>query len=67
MITLMVNGEESTVPEGTSVAGLLDRMKTKLDRVAVVVNEDVVTRADWASRDLEEGARVEVLAFAGGG
>lgn len=67
MMTLTVNGEPSSVPKGTSVTGLLDSMKTGSDRVAVVVNEDVVARANWTSHELEEGARVEVLAFAGGG
>jgi len=62
-----VNGERRQVPDGTTVAQLLDTLGIARDRVAVEVNLDVVPRAEHASRSLSPGDRVEVVSFVGGG
>jgi sulfur carrier protein len=62
-----LNGETREVPEGTTVAGLLVHLGVKAERVAVEVNETVVTRAEHASRVLRAGDAVEIVAFVGGG
>ncbi len=62
-----LNGETREVPDGTTVAGLLVHLGVKAERVAVEVNETVVTRAEHASRVLQAGDAVEIVAFVGGG
>ncbi len=64
---LMVNGEERQVPEGSTVAALLDQLGVMRERVAVEVNLQVVRRADHEDHRLATGDRVEVVAFVGGG
>lgn len=66
-MVLVVNGEERTVPDGLSVAGLLDFLEVPRERVAVEVNLAVVRRADHETHQLAAGDRVEVVAFVGGG
>ena len=64
---LLVNGERRPVPDGTTVAQLLDVLGLPRERVAVEVNLDIVPRAEHASRRLSPGDRVEVVSFVGGG
>ncbi|MFN7132803.1 MAG: sulfur carrier protein ThiS [Myxococcales bacterium] len=64
---LLVNGEEAVVPDGLSVSGLLEHLAIRAPRVAVEVNLDVVKRDRHASHLLQEGDRVEIVSFVGGG
>lgn len=62
-----VNGEERAVAGGTTIHGLLRDLS--LDRATVVVehNGQVVTRELLDRVPLEEGDRLEVVRFVGGG
>lgn len=64
---LQVNGEARQVPEGTTVEQLLGILEIRAGRVAVEVNTQVVKKADYASRALQPGDQVEIVAFVGGG
>ncbi|MBK8013698.1 MAG: sulfur carrier protein ThiS [Deltaproteobacteria bacterium] len=66
-VRILVNGEPKEIPGDTSVAGLLDLLLIKDARVAVEVNLDVVRREQRASRLLNDGDRVEIVSFVGGG
>ena len=39
----------------------------KADRVAVELNRDIVPRDRWAETELNEGDRLEIVHFVGGG
>jgi sulfur carrier protein len=62
-----INGEVREIPDGMTVAALLAHLGIKAPRVAVEVNETVVTRAEHAGRVLRPGDSVEIVAFVGGG
>jgi sulfur carrier protein len=62
-----INGEVREIPDGMTVAGLLAHLGVKAPRVAVEVNETVITRAEHAGRELRAGDAVEIVAFVGGG
>jgi thiamine biosynthesis protein ThiS len=66
-VALVVNGESRVVPEGTTLAGLLDGLG--LDRRAVVVehNRRIVRRDALESVRLAAGDAVELIHFVGGG
>jgi sulfur carrier protein len=64
---LMLNGEVREVPEGATVAALLAQLGVKAQRVAVEVNEVVVTKDRYADHGLRAGDAVEIVAFVGGG
>jgi thiamine biosynthesis protein ThiS len=66
-LQLTVNGQVRGAPEGTTVAHLIDEMELDPQRVAVERNGDVVPRARWASTRLEDGDRLEIVTFVGGG
>jgi thiamine biosynthesis protein ThiS len=67
---VIINGEErdfSEVPIPFTVAALVATLGMKADRVAVELNRDIVPRDQWAATTLNEGDRLEVVHFVGGG
>ena len=66
-LQIVVNGEALRVPEGASVADLLDRLKVASPRVAVERNREIVPKASYRATALAEGDVFEVVEFVGGG
>lgn len=66
---ISLNGQQSDVRAGETVAAALARLNLTLDArgVAVAVDGEVVPRAQWESFALAEHARVEVLTAMQGG
>ncbi|HTA12592.1 MAG TPA: sulfur carrier protein ThiS [Solirubrobacteraceae bacterium] len=66
---IVVNGQDSDVRAGETVAAVLVRMGLDAGArgVAVAVDGEVVPRADWSSYAVPEGAHVEVLTAMQGG
>jgi sulfur carrier protein len=59
-----LNGE---LRDGTTVAGLLLHLGVKAQRVAVEVNETVVTKDRYEAQRIGPGDSIEIVAFVGGG
>ena len=66
---ILLNGRDSDVRAGETVAAALGRLGLSLDArgVAVAVDGEVVPRAAWPTFALEPDARVEVLTAMQGG
>ncbi|KPK49255.1 MAG: hypothetical protein AMJ63_16930 [Myxococcales bacterium SG8_38_1] len=64
---LVVNGEERLVEPRVTIKQLLALLGLAETLVAVERNEEVVPRAEHESTALEDGDRVEVVHFVGGG
>jgi thiamine biosynthesis protein ThiS len=62
-----INGELREIPDGITVGALLGHLGVKAQRVAVEVNETVVTKDRYESHRLGAGDAVEIVAFVGGG
>lgn len=66
-ITITLNGERTDIPEGSSVAALLELSGAGRNQVAVVLNETVVRPGERTATILNQDDRVDLLVFAGGG
>ena len=66
-VRVRVNGEDVRLPEGSSVAQLLDRLGVSLPRVAVERNREILPKAEYPGTRLAEGDELEVVQFVGGG
>ncbi len=64
---VFLNGEPHDVPEGTTVAELVQRLELVPQRVAVEVNLRLVRRGDYARTPLHAGDRIEIVTLVGGG
>ena len=67
MITIQLNGQPMEIPEGLTLAGLLEELKFPADRVAVERNLEIVRRDCWREIFVESGDCLEVVHFVGGG
>lgn len=66
-IQIQVNGQARTWPSGATVADLLHDLDIKVERVAVELNLEILDRAVFGERVLNNGDRLEILGFIGGG
>jgi sulfur carrier protein len=66
---IRLNGHESEVQPGETIAGLLRRLDLSPEArgIAVAVDGEVVPRAGWETYALSDEARVEVLTAIQGG
>ncbi|MBI1941712.1 MAG: sulfur carrier protein ThiS [Acidobacteria bacterium] len=64
---IQLNGEVREVPQGLTVASLLEFLKLSADRLAVERNLEIVSRRLWSETPIEAGDRLEVVHFVGGG
>jgi sulfur carrier protein len=64
---IQVNGEQRALADGSTVAGLLAELDIRSDRVAVELNLNILDRSEFGGRNLQEGDRVEIISFIGGG
>ena len=66
-VQIQVNGEVKAWRNGATVADLLRDLDLKTERVAVELNLEILDRTTFAQRALNDGDRVEILSFIGGG
>lgn len=64
---LKLNGTDSEITDGITVAGLLESLKITPGRVAVEVNMHIVRKCDYDALILKDGDAVEIVNFVGGG
>lgn len=63
-----VNGQNRQLsPEINTAGSLLTNLNITRERVAVVINEDVVRRADLDNTMLADGDSIEIITMVGGG
>jgi sulfur carrier protein len=66
-VQVRLNGELREIPDRITVAGLLAHLGVKAQRVAVEVNEAVVTKDRYGEHAVGPGDSIEIVAFVGGG
>lgn len=64
---LQINGDEKEFPDRLTLADLIAQLAMKPDRVAVELNREIVSRAQWAETSLQDGDKLEIVHFVGGG
>ncbi len=64
---LAVNGEDREFASISTVSALLAQLEMKPDRVAVELNRELLPRDRWATTQLSDGDKLEIVHFVGGG
>jgi sulfur carrier protein len=65
---LLINGEEREfIADRLTLDALVEELGIKSDRVAIELNSDIVGRERWPATQLNEGDRLEIVHFVGGG
>ena len=66
-MTLTVNGKAESVAAGASLSQLLAQRKIRPEVVTVELNDAIVERARFGGTALQEGDRLELVFYMGGG
>lgn len=65
---MQINGEPREFSDRTLLLNeLVERLSLAPQRIAVEVNRQIVRRADWEQTEVNDGDRVEIIHFVGGG
>jgi thiamine biosynthesis protein ThiS len=67
LLTIQLNGEPRTFEHDISVSQLILGLNLASDRIAVEVNRQVLRKQVWPDTILQNGDRVEIVHFVGGG
>ncbi|HVC00028.1 MAG TPA: sulfur carrier protein ThiS [Candidatus Dormibacteraeota bacterium] len=66
-MTVTINGEVQEIPDGLSVADLVDRLGLVGGRVAIERNREILPREAWPRTPVAPGDVLEIVHFVGGG
>ena len=66
-VEITVNGQSRQVPEGTTLAALLEQLGLAGKPLAVEVNLQLIPRQQHGQHLLKAGDRVEIVTLVGGG
>jgi sulfur carrier protein len=64
---IIVNGDSREVPDGLTVAALLDVLQMRANRVAIERNREILPRAQWQATQVQPNDSFEIVQFVGGG
>lgn len=67
LMHLEINGDGKEFNDTLTLADLIAQLGMKADRVAVELNREIVSRAQWAETPLHDGDKLEIVHFVGGG
>ena len=66
-MNIHLNGDDTTVPDGLTVMGLVRHLGFEPGWVVVEHNLDALDRGRWEDTPLSPGDQVELVRFMGGG
>lgn len=69
-LTIQLNGTQRTFSELRSpadLASIINALELKEDRIAVELNGEIASRTRWEQTRIDEGDRLEIVHFVGGG
>lgn len=67
MIIISVNGEPQQIAPASTLASLVEQLGLTGKRIAVERNGDIVPRSQFATLQLVEGDKLELVTAVGGG
>ena len=67
VITVSINGLTRQLPDSASAAALIEEMGLTGKRIALERNGEIVPRSSFATQQLVDGDRLEVVVAVGGG
>ena len=67
MIKIIVNGQERKFQDGITLADVITQLGLEEKVMAAAVNMQIVKQENWGEKILQEGDKLELLDFVGGG
>ena len=66
-MNITINGENRSFSDGVTLTDVLKELSLEGKVMAAAVNMDIVKQDNWSNQKLNEGDKIELLDFVGGG
>jgi len=66
-MNIIVNGEKLNISDNSTIYQLLEKLEVSDKVMAVAINMEIVKKDKWDTHKIEEGDKLELLHFVGGG
>jgi len=66
-ITITLNGKKRSVPSGTTVTSMLRLFNLDANSVVVEINQNGIEKNTFDTHTINDGDKMEILEFVGGG
>ncbi len=67
LVTIILNGKSRQIEAGSTISDLLLQWKARPELVTVEVNESILQKLDYDSTRIQDGDKVELVFYIGGG
>ena len=67
VIKFKLNGKPSEIQSGTRIADLLTKWKVRAELVTVEINENILQKLDYDTKEIKAGDEVNFVFYMGGG
>ena len=67
MAKIQLNGSPYEINKGTNLNELLNKLKTKINKVAIEINGMIIEKKKYSNLILNKDDKVEIVKFIGGG
>ena len=64
---ITLNREKITLETGSNIVNLIDKLDLDVDKLAIEKNLEIVPKSKFAMTIIEEGDKLEIVHFIGGG
>ena len=64
---ITLNGEKYTLETGNNIVDLIEKLGLNMDKLAIERNLEIVPKSKFAMTIIEEGDKLELVHFIGGG
>jgi sulfur carrier protein len=66
-VKILVNGEKISLPEDSSIEGLIVHLGYQNQRIAIEINESIIPKSNHSSFLLQDLDKIEIINAVGGG
>ena len=67
MITIKVNNQSKEISDNSSVANLLSELDQPENGIAVAINQQIITKTDWETKEISNGDDILIIQATQGG
>ena len=64
---ITLNGKKFNLETGSNIVNLIDKLDLDVDKLAIERNLEIVPKSKFAMTIIEEGDKLEIVHFIGGG
>jgi len=66
-VKITLNGEDKFITQNTSIKSLIEKLELDVKKIAIEKNYEIILPEDFGNNILNQGDKIEIVHFIGGG